>query len=138
MADVFSARKRSQIMSRVHGRGNKATELALIVLLRRHQISGWRRGARLFGKPDFVFPKHRLAVFVDGCFWHACPKHATQPASNRIFWREKLVRNKTRDRLVTHKLKESGWRVLRVWQHELSRRNEPCLARRIRQALAPP
>jgi len=72
MADVFSARKRSQIMSRVLGRGNKATELALIVLLRRHQITGWRRAARLFGKPDFVFPKHRLAVFVDGCFWHGC------------------------------------------------------------------
>jgi DNA mismatch endonuclease (patch repair protein) len=137
MADVFSAHKRSQIMSRVHGRGNKATELALIMLLRRHQISGWRRGARLFGKPDFVFPKHRLAVFVDGCFWHGCPKHATQPASNRAFWRRKLVRNKVRDRLVTHKLKGNGWRVLRVWQHELSRRNEPRLVRRIRQALAP-
>ena len=87
-------------------------------------------------RPDIVFTARKVAVFVDGCFWHACPKHATQPASNRIFWRAKLVRNKVRDRLVTRKLKQNGWRVLRVWQHELSRRNEPRLARRIRQALA--
>jgi DNA mismatch endonuclease (patch repair protein) len=135
MTDVFSALKRSQIMSRVRCRGNKATELALISLMQRHKISGWRRKVKLFGKPDFVFPKHRLAVFVDGCFWHACPKHATRPANNQAFWTIKLARNKVRDRLVTQKLKKSGWRVLRVWQHELSRRNEHCLMRRIRQAL---
>jgi DNA mismatch endonuclease, patch repair protein len=119
MADVFTKRKRSDIMSRVRGRGNKATELAMVALLRRHRIAGWRRHARMFGNPDFVFPKHRLAVFVDGCFWHGCPKHATQPASNRAFWREKLARNKARDRLVTRTLEQRGWFVLRVWQHEL-------------------
>lgn len=134
MADVFSRRKRSDIMSRVRSRGNKATEGAMVALLRRHRITGWRRYARVFGNPDFVFPNHRLAVFVDGCFWHGCPKHATQPASNRAFWREKLARNKTRDRLVTRTLKQRGWFVLRVWQHELKKKSPLCI-RRIISAL---
>jgi DNA mismatch endonuclease (patch repair protein) len=135
MADVFSSRKRSQIMSRVRGTGNKATELALITLFRRLDVSGWRRGARLIGKPDFIFPKRRLAVFVDGCFWHGCPKHGTQPANNRAFWKEKLARNRDRDQSVTRSLKRQGWRVLRIWQHELSRRNERRLVDRIQRAI---
>jgi DNA mismatch endonuclease, patch repair protein len=131
MADVFSSRKRSQIMSRVRGKGNKATELALITLLRRLGISGWRRGAHVFGKPDFVFPKYRLAIFVDGCFWHGCPRHGTQPTSNRAFWKSKLARNKARDRLVKRTLKQRGWRVLRIWQHALSQRKDHHLTRRV-------
>lgn len=136
MADVFSKRKRSQIMSRVRGLRNKSTELALLKLLRLRAISGWRRQMPLFGKPDFVFPNHRLAVFADGCFWHSCPKHKTQPASNVLFWKTKLARNRTRDRLVSRTLRHKGWRVLRIWQHELSRRNEKRLVRRILNALA--
>jgi DNA mismatch endonuclease, patch repair protein len=137
MADVFTPVKRSEIMSRVRGRGNKATELALIALLRRHRIIGWRRHIKLFGNPDFVFTKCRLAVFVDGCFWHSCRKHATQPVSNRAFWAAKLARNKDRDRFVTRTLRERGWQVLRVWQHELSVNNERRLLRRIRNAISP-
>ena len=135
MADVFSTAKRSQIMSRVRHRGNKATELALINLFRRYALSGWRRGARIFGKPDFIFPKRRLAVFADGCFWHSCPEHQTRPANNKAFWKAKLARNKARDKVVTRTLKREGWNVLRVWQHELSRKNEDRLLRRIRNAL---
>jgi DNA mismatch endonuclease (patch repair protein) len=135
MADVFSSRKRSQIMSCVRGKGNKATEIALIKLLRRLGVSGWRRSAPLFGKPDFVFPEHRVAIFVDGCFWHGCPKHGTQPASNGAFWKAKLSRNKHRDRSVTRALKQCGWRVLRIWQHEFSRRNERRLIKRIQRAI---
>lgn len=92
MADVFSPAKRSQIMSRIKGKGNAATEARLIGIFRRHGIVGWRRNFPLFGKPDFVFPKQRTAVFVDGCFWHSCPKHGTMPASNVEFWTAKLVR----------------------------------------------
>jgi len=135
MADVFSPRKRSDIMSRVRGRGNKATELAMVALLRRHRITGWRRHARVFGNPDFLFPKHRLTVFVDGCFWHSCPKHATQPASNKTFWKAKLARNKKRDRLVGRTLRLRGWQVLRIWQHDLSRKHEQRLVSKIRKAL---
>lgn len=135
MADIFSKSKRSEVMSRVRGRGNKATELALVSLLRRHGVTGWRRHVRLFGNPDFVFSKERLALFVDGCFWHGCPKHATNPTSNRAFWRKKFARNRIRDRLVTRTLKQRGWRVLRVWQHELARRNEGRLINRLAHAL---
>src|ERR1700758_4810722 len=124
MADVFSKAKRSDVMSRIRGHGNKNTEIALIKIFRRYKIIGWRRNQKIFGKPDFVFPKIQLAVFVDGCFWHGCPKHGTQPASNRAFWKAKLSRNKHRDRSVTRALKQCGWRVLRIWQHEFSRRNE--------------
>ncbi|MFN3657139.1 MAG: very short patch repair endonuclease [Pseudolabrys sp.] len=119
MADVFSRKKRSEIMSRVKGRGNALTELRLIEIFRTHKITGWRRNARLFGRPDFVFPKRRLAVFVDGCFWHACPTHGSIPKTNRAFWVAKLERNRQRDNEVSKQLKRRGWRCLRIWQHEL-------------------
>lgn len=136
MADVFSARKRSAIMARVRGRGNERTELALLSVLRCHNITGWRRHQRVFGNPDFIFPKLRLAVFVDGCFWHCCPQHSTKPASNRLFWRQKLARNKARDRLVNSTLRKTGWTVLRIWQHELARKNQRRCVLRIQKALA--
>ncbi len=125
MPDVFTKAKRSEVMSRIRGHGNKDTELALARLLRAHKISGWRRHVRvtvesswlrvdsrkhswnpqqstinpqLAVRPDFVFRKQRTAIFVDGCFWHGCPKHATKPANNRAFWKKKLAGNKTRDR----------------------------------------
>jgi len=123
-------------MSRVRGRGNRLTEMALISLFRKAGIVGWRRNQPLFGKPDFVFRRQRLAVFADGCFWHGCPLHATTPAANRAFWRKKLARNKARDRLVTRALRRAGWRVLRIWEHELTRRSEARLVSRILRALA--
>ena len=135
MTDIYSKSKRSQIMSRVRARGNRKTELALAKLLRQHRIIGWRRHLKLFGNPDFVFRQHRLAIFVDGCFWHGCPKHASHPETNRAFWEKKLLRNKDRDRLVTRILKTRGWHVLRIWQHELTGKNEARCVLRIRQAL---
>lgn len=135
MPDVFTKAKRSEVMSRIRGRGNKATELALIKIFRAHDITGWRRNQPVFGKPDFVFPKLKLAVFVDGCFWHSCPQHATKPAANRAFWNKKLTRNKARDRIVNRTLRQHGWTVLRIWQHELARKNEARLLRRIQREL---
>ncbi|MGO8836541.1 MAG: very short patch repair endonuclease [Limisphaerales bacterium] len=82
-------------------------------------------------RPDFVFLKSRTAIFVDGCFWHGCPKHATRPVNNRAFWRRKLAGNKVRDRLVTRTLRALGWRVVRIWEHELAKRNKAQLLRRI-------
>lgn len=135
MADVFSKRKRSELMSRVRSSGNELTELALVRIFRQHGVSGWRRGFPLFGKPDFVFVRERLVVFVDGCFWHGCPRHGTTPSTNSPFWERKLARNRARDRLVNRKLGEKGWRVLRVWQHELSLKNEARVVLRIVRAL---
>lgn len=138
MPDVFTKAKRSEVMSRIRGRGNKETELALVRLFRVHCITGWRRNQPVFGKPYFVFRKIKLAVFVDGCFWHGCPTHATKPKNNRGFWKRKLSSNKTRDALVTRTLRRAGWRVLRVWEHELAKKNHLRLLRRIQKTLISP
>ena len=142
-------------MARIRSRGNKDTELALAKLFRRHGITGWRRhvqvwiaerGTRKGGahgvsrptfrvKPDFVFRQVRLALFVDGCFWHGCPQHATKPKNNRAFWRRKLSSNKKRDQLVNRALRKAGWRVLRIWEHELVLKSERQLVQRIQRAL---
>ena len=91
----------------------------MISIFRSHGISGWRRNRPVFGRPDFVFPVELVAVFVDGCFWHGCPRHGRVPASNVNFWAKKLDANKHRDRLVTRTLKRLGWRVVRIWEHSL-------------------
>jgi len=119
MADVFTKEKRSEVMSKIRGRGNKDTELAMIHIFREHHIYGWRRNQPIFGKPDFVFIKKQIAVFVDGCFWHGCPKHSTIPNNNREFWEKKLGENKTRDKEVNRELRKKGWVVVRIWEHEL-------------------
>jgi len=134
MPDVFTKRKRSKVMAQIRGGGNRDTEIALIILLRQHKIVGWRRNQHVFGKPDFVFRRQRIAVFVDGCFWHACPMHANMPESNRAFWRKKLTANKTRDRFVTRVLRKCGWRVVRIWEHELKKSPQRCMER-IRESL---
>lgn len=133
MADVFTKSKRSEVMSRIHGMENKSTEIALMRILRAHQIHGWRRHQLLPGKPDFTFREEKLAVFVDGCFWHRCPIHATYPANNRDFWEHKLEANKVRDRAVSRALKRLGWRVLRIWEHELT--NPQRVAQRVIRSL---
>ena len=84
------------------------------------------------GRPDFMFRKERVVIFVDGCFWHGCPKHSNMPTNNRSFWMKKLTGNKGRDRLVTRTLRQGGWRVLRIWEHELTRKNQARCVGRIR------
>ncbi len=135
MADVFDRTKRSDVMSRIRSSGNKETELELIRIFRVNRIIGWRRNWPVEGKPDFVFPKQRLAVFVDGCFWHHCPIHGTKPSSNQSYWQAKLQRNMARDRLVTRTLKKDGWLVLRLWQHDLTSKNQARTLRRLERAL---
>ncbi len=133
--DPLSRTERSVLMAKVRGRGNKSTEIALARLFRRAKISGWRRHLRLVGIPDFAFPLLRLAVFVDGCFWHGCPHcRRNAPSTNRSFWHEKIAANRGRDREVRRLLHRSGWTVLRIWEHEL--KNQPSVASRVRGALA--
>jgi DNA mismatch endonuclease (patch repair protein) len=125
MVDFLSKRGRSSLMSRIRSHGNAATELRFVRLLKAARITGWRRHYPLFGKPDFTFPKERLVVFVDGCFWHGCLRCCREPKSNRLFWRRKIVANRERARLVNAELRHRNWRVMRLWQHELTVRNEP-------------
>jgi DNA mismatch endonuclease (patch repair protein) len=133
MPDVFTKKKRSLVMGAIRSRGNKDTELKVAMILRAHGITGWRRHQPVTGRPDFVFRKVHLAVFVDGCFWHNCPKHGRKPDSNREYWLPKLRRNQRRDADVNRTLSSAGWTVLRLWEHEL---NDPeRTATRISRAL---
>ncbi len=133
MPDVFPVEKRSEVMSRIRASGNRDTELRMIALFREHGISGWRRNARVFGKPDFVFPERKVALFVDGCFWHrhrGC-RFAYTPKSRLKFWQRKFDSNVARDKTVVRTLRKAGWKVLRIWECELSRAQWPTVARRI-------
>ena len=123
-------------MARIRGSGNKDTELRLIALFRAQGLTGWRRRQAVFGRPDFVFRRERVAVFVDGCFWHGCPKpkHSPLPKTRRDWWVAKLSRNQARDREVTRALRKERWKVVRVWECDLARRNWPSVARRVARA----
>jgi DNA mismatch endonuclease (patch repair protein) len=132
VADTFNKADRSRIMAAVRSRGNKATEAVLVTLFREAGVRGWRRHASLPGKPDFVFAKERVVVFVDGCFWHGCSTHCRMPASNREYWDRKIHRNVERDRTTRRELRARGWKVLRVWEHELKSRPSAALNRIVR------
>ena len=142
MTDILTPAQRSALMAKVKGWGNASTELRLVSVFRALGITGWRRSATLQFKtdkmkfkvrPDFIFRARKLAVFVDGCFWHGCPIHATQPKQNAEFWTEKIARNQARDRLVTRTLRRADWRVVRLWEHELTRKYEKRLLARLRR-----
>ena len=135
MADVYSQAERSKLMAKVRSKGNKNTELRLMAVFRRHGLTGWRRHRPVFGHPDFIFPAEKIAVFVDGCFWHGCPKHYRAPSQNGEFWAGKLLRNRTRDRLVTRTLTKKGWKVIRIWEHAL-KGDGHIVAGRVAKALA--
>jgi DNA mismatch endonuclease (patch repair protein) len=132
----FHGLTRSQLMARIRSRGNKKTEVALARLLREHHVTGWRRHYPLAGTPDFVFVRDKIAIFVDGCFWHGCKKHFKLPATRTSFWRSKIEKNQLRDRQVKKRLKAEGWRVLRIWEHELQKRNELALLKKIHHLLS--
>ncbi len=117
--DTVSRIKRSFIMSRVRSSGNKSTEKVFIKILRKYKIAGWRRHYHAIGKPDFVFLKYRLAVFIDGCFWHKCPQHCRIPKNNKRYWVRKITLNAKRDKQITQYLRAKGWMVFRFWEHEL-------------------
>jgi DNA mismatch endonuclease, patch repair protein len=119
MTDWLSREQRSRNMASIKSKGNRTTERAFLQVLREAQISGWRRHLNLPGKPDFVFRSKLLAVFIDGCFWHGCPKCYRMPEDNRPYWKEKILSNRRRDRRRTRELRSRNWRVLRVWEHSL-------------------
>jgi DNA mismatch endonuclease (patch repair protein) len=121
MADTFSPKKRSEIMRAVRSKGNKSTELKLICIFKKYSIKGWRRNFKLHGNPDFVFPMKRIAVFVDGCFWHGHNCRNTKPKANAAYWEEKFRKNKTRDKLTSKTLIQNGWQVIRIWECEIKK-----------------
>ncbi len=111
-------------MSSVRSRGNRSTERRLRALLMRIGVRGWRvQPKEVPGSPDFAFPQEHIAVFVDGAFWHGAPGFDRFPRTNVRFWREKIQRNRARDRAVTRRLRRLGWFAIRVWDFDLA--NDP-------------
>src|SRR5712671_4257527 len=103
-------------MAAIHSRGNTTTELPLAKLLWTTGIRGYRKHWPVPGKPDFAWPGRKIAVFVDGCFWHGCTKCRSVPTSNVEFWKNKIATNRRRDQRVTRLLRSQGWRVVRIWE----------------------
>ncbi|WRS28402.1 very short patch repair endonuclease [Oscillospiraceae bacterium MB08-C2-2] len=127
MPDVYDKATRSAVMSKVRSKGNKSTELRLIEVFHEYGITGWRRNYTVKGHPDFVFMERRIAVFVDGCFWHGHDCRNTRPKENEDFWAAKRERNIMHDREVTAKFEQRGWTVVRIWECELKKKNLPKL-----------
>lgn len=127
MADVLTPTQRRYCMSQIRGKNTKPE----IYLRRALSTIGLRYRLKnaLPGKPDIVFPATRIAVFIDGCFWHGCLRHSVRPKTNRKFWDTKIKANKKRDENVNKLLKKSGWRVIRIWEHEIKENMERCVSK---------
>ena len=136
MVDNLSKEQRSYAMSRIRSRGNSSTEIRLISLLRGAGLSGWRRKSGLCGRPDFVFPRFRTAVFVDGCYWHGCKKCGLSSKSNLEYWKPKIAGNVKRDMRNTRTLRDCGWTVVRIWEHDLKGSPMKCL-NKVMKAIGP-
>ena len=134
---TFGDLSRGQLMSRVRSTGNQTTEKRLAFLLRETGLTGWRRHQPFPGKPDFVWRAAKVAVFVDGCFWHGhdCGRNLA-PKTNAKAWREKIERNQERDRKNSRELQQKGWKVIRIWECRLNKKPVSCIAR-IKKGLVP-
>ncbi len=135
MADTLDKDKRSAIMKSVRSSGNKSTELRLIAFFKANSIKGWRRNYSVKGHPDFVFMDKRIAVFVDGCFWHGHDCRNTRPKRNEDYWNKKRIRNITHDKEISDLFRKRGWMVIRIWECELKKKNEEVLLEKIESLL---
>ena len=135
MSDVFSKEKRSQVMKAVKSKNTKTTEMKIIQIFKELGIKGWRRTYPLIGKPDFVFPRKRIIVFVDGCFWHGHDCRNVTPSANADFWNAKRLYNKEHDFLITETLQQKNWTVIRIWECELKKKNRELLLEKISMLL---
>lgn len=136
MADVFDPQKRSNVMRQIKSKKNKSTEVRLIEIFKKNNVIGWKRNYPVRGHPDFVFLKCRIAVFVDGCFWHGHDCRNTRPKTNKEFWQKKRERNIKHDQEITELFEKRGWTVVRIWECELKRNNYENALRRITDHLS--
>lgn len=114
MADIFSKKKRSEIMSKIRSKNTNIEKKVKKILGKKFVYQ-----PKIYGKPDFADFKNKIAVFVDSCFWHKCPQHQTVPRTNRKFWKSKLDKNALRDIEVSKNYSSSGWIVKRIWGHDI-------------------
>lgn len=125
MPDIYDKGKRSEIMSGIRSKQNRSTELKLISIFNTYGVTGWRRNYNVKGHPDFVFLKHRIAIFVDGCFWHGHNCRNTKPKTNADYWENKIKHNIMRDQKINTLFQDRGWIVVRVWECELKGKEIP-------------
>jgi len=124
------AKGRSANMRAIRSTGNATTEVRLVTLLKQQHVRGWQlHPAGILGNPDLLIPKIKLAVFVDGCFWHGCPKCGHIPKTNKAYWRAKIARNCARDTRHTRQLRRLGFSVVRIWECDLRARPAFCVRR---------
>ena len=117
-----------RVMQGVRGKANRTTEARLRGAMARAGIRGWIMNAQnIKGCPDVFFPEEQIAVFVDGCFWHGCPRCGHIPRKNRPFWEAKIARNRERDKQTTSELRKGGIVVVRFWEHELRTSLQRCV-----------
>ena len=123
MPDAFSKKKRSQIMSKIKSRETK------LELIFKKSLTGlrFRYQPKVIGRPDFASKKLKIAIFIDSCFWHKCPKHFRQPKSKKSYWVPKINRNVQRAKEVNKQLKKTGWKVIRFWEHEVNKNPVKCI-----------
>lgn len=137
MSDVFDKDTRSEIMRSVKSKNTKSTELALIKLFKENHITGWRHNYNVKGHPEFVFLKKRIAVFVDGCFWHGHDCRNTQPTAHAEYWAKKREKNMQHDKEITERFEKRGWTVVRIWECELKKKNLSKTTERLTSLLFP-
>lgn len=124
-------------MSRVRSRDSKM-EVSLRKQLWKKGFRYLKNSSKYFGKPDIVLPKYEAAVFVDSCFWHGCVRHGTLPSTRRGFWSQKIKRNKTRDKVVNRHYKKLGWKIIRIWEHDLKKKGFKFDAKKLMKVSLPP
>ena len=121
MTDVFSKKKRSEIMSKVRSKDSKI-EIKFRKALWKEGFRYRKNSTKYFGKPDLVLLKYKTVIFIDSCFWHSCKEHGTIPSTRKKFWTEKLEKNRQRDKEVNRYYKKEGWKIFRVWEHEIQKK----------------
>jgi len=120
MADTVSKKKRSEIMSAIKSKETKI-EIAFRKELWKNGIRYRKNPAKYFGKPDVVLKKYKAVIFIDSCFWHGCKKHFRTPSTNKKYWKDKIEGNIKRAKEVNRYYKRIGWKVLRIWEHEIEK-----------------
>ena len=123
MADKFSEEKRSEIMSKIR-KINTKPELIL-----KEKLKGkyFRYQPKLLGNPDFAIKSKKIVIFVDGCFWHKCPRCFRPPKSNKQYWNPKIEKNVERDNQVSKEYERKGWKVIRIWEHQIKKETDKAL-----------
>ena len=123
-------------MRQIKSSKNKSTELRMIEIFQQNGITGWRRNYPVKGRPDFVFLKEKLAIFVDGCFWHGHDCRNTRPEDNKEYWQKKREKNIKHDKEVTAMFEKRGWQVIRIWECELKTSKKERIVERINTKIA--